>query len=208
MGTKIEDGLGSGREASVDVFNQLSVGSGVESEAFQAALEGNAARLEYLFHVRSQWIRVHRGDEDGVWLDRRVRDTAERSRTQRRPFSGLQEKGLYFFTRRATGAFSRERFKAHLIGCTDTARAIGARELEHHRLEGAALAAMDGNHFAGARRRETDTRCLLVFQQELPPANFVALRHVHRWAQARIVGGEKGYMARRIMIMDTGLRLA
>ena len=75
-------------------------------------------------------------------------------------------------------------------------------------MEGATLAAMDGNHFAGARRRETDTRRLLVFQQELPSANFVALRHVHRWAQARIVGGEKGYMARRIMIMDAGLRLA
>ena len=77
---------------------------------------------------------------------------------------GIAPGGNYLFTRRANGAFSRERFEAHLIGCTDTARAIGARKLEHHRLEGAALAAMDGNHFAGARRRETDTWRLFVFQ--------------------------------------------
>ena len=130
----------------------------------EASLEGTAATLDYLFHVGSQWIRVHRRDKDGVRYNRGIRDTAERSPAQSRPFSGLQEKGNYLFTRRANGAFSRERFEAHLIGCTDTARAIGARKLEHHRLEGAALAAMDGNHFAGARRRETDTWRLFVFQ--------------------------------------------
>jgi len=174
----------------------------------EASLERTAAPLEYLFHVGSQWVRVHRRDKDGVRYDRGIRDTAEGSPAERRPFSGLEEKGLYLFSRRAAGALFRERVEAHLIGCTDTARAIDPRELDHHGLESAALAAMDGSHFARTGRRKTDTGRLLVLKKELPPANFVADRHVHRWAQAGVVGGEKSYMARRIMIMDAGLRLS
>ena len=61
---------------------------------------------------------------------------------------------------------------------------------------------MHRHDLAGARRREPHPGQLLVFDEELTAANVIAYFHVHRGAEAGVVGAEDGYAVRCIVVFD------
>ena len=120
----------------------------------------------------------------GHRVDRR--HLAERTRAQRSPQAGL----LQVVTHRL--GIERRQLRGVIAGELD---GVIALQIDHHRLQHALLAAMDGTDHASTRRGEMHARVFLVGEQDLAKLDPVAHLDRHGRLHPVIVAAEHSHAA-------------
>ncbi|MNN41438.1 hypothetical protein D3C81_1555570 [compost metagenome] len=142
---------------------------------------------------------VHGGDEDRAGDSIDGRHPAERAGTQRGPEAGLHQVVAYL-----PGVEVVESFGG-VLGEADLFVPI---EIDHHRLQHALLAAVDGADHAGTGSGVDHPGVLLVGEQRLAELDPVSHLHIHGRLHAVVIEADDGHAPHRTPGLDTLDRLA